>query len=236
MSAKNRSGKDSSYDLDDYPTPAWCVHRLLDKVQFKGNFWLEPCAGDGSLIRAINSHWSVAGVHWHANEIQERYAAALKATRSVQNVFQTDIREWTDEGPKFDVFITNPPFSLAEDVLHAGFRVARTVVLLLRINFFGSKHRHGWLSRTMPKLTCVLPDRPAFRVSKNTGKLGTDATEYAWFVWEAPWAGRTRGEIMLLDRTNDSVLEEDRARIRAGARNRTRNGSHTDSPSEPEAT
>lgn len=222
MSAKGRGAP--SYAFDEYSTPAWCVHRLLDRVKLAvGKLWLEPCAGDGSLIHAINSHWSTGKINWHTNEIQEKYLNQLQCIGSVKATFTEDIRTWEEkDGIFYDMMITNPPFSIAQEVAEAGFRVAKTVVLLLRINFFGSKERHEWLSTHMPKLTAVLPDRPAFRVSQTTGKLGTDATEYCWMIWERGSEGHpffnTKGEIILLDKTDPSVLRADRERIREQAK------------------
>ena len=216
MSATNRGA--DRYELDDYPTPAWCVHRLLDRVRFDGNRWYEPCAGDGSIIRAVNSHHSMAGrkIEWSANEIQPKYEAQLR--RQVPLVTIADLRAVTFALPQpYDVYISNPPFSIAQEVAEIGFHVATTVILLLRINFYGSKHRHPWISNRIPAKTGVLPDRPAFRLSKTTGKLGTDATEYAWFCWQRPFK-RSAGELFLLDLTDPDVLEEDRTRIRGKGR------------------
>ena len=53
---------------------------------------------------------------------------------------------------------------------------AQCVVMLLRINFLGSKKRYGFWKKNPPQAMYVLSKRPSF-----TGK-GTDATEYAWFV------------------------------------------------------
>jgi hypothetical protein len=214
MSATNR-GEDR-YEFDDYDTPAWCVHRLLDRLKFKGTRWYEPCAGNGSIIRAVNNHYSMAGrkIEWSANEIQPKYEKELRELVPLVTIADLRMVSFDDRKPHlYDVYITNPPYLLAREVAEIGFQVAHTVILLLRLNFYGSKHRHPWISRCIPAHTAVLPDRPPFRLSKKTGKLGTDATEYAWFVWERPFA-RTQGAISLLNLTDPKILEADRARIR----------------------
>jgi hypothetical protein len=50
--------------------------------------------------------------------------------------------------------------------------------MLLRINYLGSISRHEWWKENSPTALHVLSKRPSF-----TGK-GTDATDYAWFVWD----------------------------------------------------
>jgi hypothetical protein len=50
--------------------------------------------------------------------------------------------------------------------------------MLLRINYLGSISRHDWWKLNSPTSLFVLSKRPSF-----TGK-GTDATDYAWYVWD----------------------------------------------------
>ena len=50
--------------------------------------------------------------------------------------------------------------------------------MLLRLNYLGSITRHDWWKEYSPTSLYVLSKRPSF-----TGK-GTDATDYAWFVWD----------------------------------------------------
>jgi hypothetical protein len=78
--------------------------------------------------------------------------------------------------------ITNPPYLLARefaekalnDVGEDGF-----VIMLLRLNFFGSKKRKSFWDNQMPKYCFVHNRRISFT---KDGK--TDATEYAHFVWQ----------------------------------------------------
>lgn len=72
-----------------------------------------------------------------------------------------------------------PPYSIALEFIEAALSMRKSqgvVAFLLRINFLGSQERADW-HRAHPCKLYVLPRRPSF-----TGG-GTDATEYAWFVW-----------------------------------------------------
>lgn len=83
--------------------------------------------------------------------------------------------------PDYDVVITNPPFSLALPIIKKALEVTiegGLVIMLLRLNFFGSKARQAFFHETMPVLTYVHTKRPKFL---NTG--GTDSIEYMHAVW-----------------------------------------------------
>ena len=74
-----------------------------------------------------------------------------------------------------------PPYRLAQEFVDKALSLRRNkysiVAMLLRLNCLGSKKRAKW-HRDNPASVYVTPKRPTF-----TGG-GTDATEYAWFVWQ----------------------------------------------------
>ena len=87
-------------------------------------------------------------------------------------------KDYFDSRVMSDLIITNPPFSIALDFLQKSLKEAETVVYLLRLNFLGSQKRKEFWQKNPPTHLFTLAKRPSF-----TGK-GTDATEYAWFVWD----------------------------------------------------
>jgi hypothetical protein len=74
------------------------------------------------------------------------------------------------------VCIGNPPYLDAAAHVAKALEVAPIVAFLLRLNFLGSAKRLNFW-RHHPADVYVLSERPSF-----DGE-GTDATEYAWFVW-----------------------------------------------------
>ena len=139
-------------DTDFYPTPMWCYENLdIDWSKFKTAH--EPCAGDGRILNWINSK----GIDCSYSEITEG----------------KDFFDWDNN---VDLIFTNPPFSLAKEFVSHSLTRAKTVFMLMRINFLGSKNRYEWWKENPPTSLFVLSSRPSF-----TGK-GTDATEYAWYV------------------------------------------------------
>lgn len=144
-------------------------------LHYGGQLILDPCAG-GTQEKEDMSYPS----------------ALLKYTLDNPCVIDTiDIRHDScastigdylkiDCAGKYDVIITNPPFSCALEIIQkalADVKDGGIVVMLLRLNFFGSQARQDWLQKNMPDYCYVHSKRMNF-----TGK-GTDSVEYMHAVW-----------------------------------------------------
>jgi hypothetical protein len=81
--------------------------------------------------------------------------------------------------------ITNPPFSLAREFAEACRSVKpEYLALLLRCNVLGSRPwRAFWREHPPTRIRPVV--RPAFPKPGESEAEGTDASEYAWFIWVA---------------------------------------------------
>jgi len=210
MSSTNRGS--TRAPLDYYRTPAWAVHRIMDallppalySLPYFGH-WVEPCAGDGAIVRAVND-WiptveRKVDVLWQACELDQRHAKPLQASlgRDFLGMRIGDTLTWDDpdihyQASRFDVAMMNPPFRQALQFVEWGVAHSLTTVALLRLGFLETSKRNGWL-RANPPDVYVLPNRPSF-----TGK-GTDSCVYAWMVWEHRRIGRQHGEIRVLPDT-----------------------------------
>jgi hypothetical protein len=118
------------------------------------------------------------------------YPEALK--KHTPNITTIDIREdsraqlkvdylRTDCTDIFDVIITNPPFSIAIDIIKKALDDVKDgglVIMLLRLNFFGSKDRKPFWDKNMPEYCFVHHKRIGFT---DDGK--TDSIEYCHMVW-----------------------------------------------------
>jgi hypothetical protein len=140
---------------DYYPTPYWCFEKLpIDWDIFKTA--IEPCEGDGRITKFLQE----VGID----------------TKGID--LKNGINYLTTEYQKVDLILTNPPYTLAKEFIEKAITEAKTVIMLLRINFLGSQKRHAWWVENEPTALYVLSKRPSF-----TG-TGTDSTEYAWYVWD----------------------------------------------------
>jgi hypothetical protein len=174
---------------DNYPTPSWCVRRLLERVYLPGDVWGEPCSGEGGIVRAVTANQRA--INWVTQDIRPE----------VNALYRGDFLTHPGGFSNCTTIITNPPFSLAREFIQQAARVApkATLAFLLRVNFLGSEDRYPWLSRHMPAEIWQLPNRPSFVKGK------TDSTEYGWFIWRPGLPANTRAEIALLGLT---ALEE----------------------------
>jgi hypothetical protein len=154
MSATNRGAERHVNDF--YNTPSYTLQSLLDVLDVqKAKSFLEPCRGGGVIYNAM--------------PIQDRdYAEILEGKDYLKAEFNK----------KYDLVVTNPPYSLASEFLQKSLGESGSVWYLLRLNFLESKKRAEWWQNNLPTHLLVLSARPSF-----TGN-GTDATAYAWFGWD----------------------------------------------------
>jgi hypothetical protein len=107
-----------------------------------------------------------------------------------------------------DVIITNPPFALAQHFIAKALEDVQPhglVVMLLRLNFFGSEKRREFWEANMPFVTYIHAKRPSFwpehvspamqewcRANDVEQKRhgATDSIEYMHCVWQAGWKPR----------------------------------------------
>ncbi len=186
MSAKHGNPKRAD---EGYETPGWCAKSLLSEIELPGGLWLEPCAGTGNIIRAVQR----PGVRWHACEIRPECEDGLKSSGAEKTVigdfFDPEVRH-AQLAEHYSVALTNPPFSKMAEFINACREIADHSVFLLRLNVLEGAERAEFWRNSCPDVL-VLPNRPSF-----TGG-GTDATAYAWVVFHGQ-TRRTHGHIRVL--------------------------------------
>jgi hypothetical protein len=156
MSATNRGALRNNNDF--YPTPDYTINSLFNFIDFdKVTSFLEPCKGDGAIY--------------------DKVKCSIKTYCELSEPIPKDYLK--REYGKFDLIVTNPPFSIAKEFLEKSITESDCVCYLLRLNFLGSiKRKPLWTKIGTPNKLLVLTKRPSF-----TGR-GTDATEYGWFCWD----------------------------------------------------
>lgn len=172
MSATNRGTVRSKSDF--YATPLSCIDKFLNNYQIKSGNILEPGAGNGNIIKKIRER---NNKYITSIELREEEFNNLK--QHSDEVIIGDFLKWKPN-KKYKTIIGNPPYSLAQEFLEKCFKVANEeteIIMLLRLAFLESKKRHEFWQKYPVNELYVLSERPSF-----TGK-GTDATAYAWFVW-----------------------------------------------------
>jgi hypothetical protein len=178
MSATGRNlvGRERLPD-DFYQTPAWCVRAILPHLTGVSAV-LDPCCGNGAILDVVADEWKCITTGIELDPVREVNHLATRGDALRMR--------WPEA-----TVITNPPYSLAfEFVCKSIFTdddpplvSRRESAFLLRLNWLGSMKRYAF-HRIMPADLYVLPRRPSFAHG------GTDATEYAWFVWGPHRGGR----------------------------------------------
>ena len=183
------ASKRSPYDF--YPTPKETIDSLiatLNKYDITlGKRILEPCAGDGALIRPI---WQGCGQpDIQAYDIDESHMPQLQQLAYEGDLLCYGVMDVLNTTPKeitfFNTIITNPPFSISQEILehlleireNAPMNAKPKIIILQRLGFLGSQKRHQFWNKYPPNAVWALSKRPSF-----TGQ-GTDAHEYGWFIW-----------------------------------------------------
>lgn len=164
---------------DFYPTPRWPIRRLFEVYSPPPGNWLEPGAGNGSIIRSVNILRPTLA-SWTAVELRRQ--AYIELFNLDVKTYITDYLTWARQYrdaklARFKVAIGNPPYSLAEEFIRASLEISDEVIFLLRLNYLGSDKRSIWLGDNPPDVL-VLPNRVS-----GTQDGHTDSTEYAWFIW-----------------------------------------------------
>ncbi|MBI4815209.1 MAG: hypothetical protein HY791_03050 [Deltaproteobacteria bacterium] len=158
-----------------YKTPSSAVRPLIDANVLPEGRWLEPCAGDGAIIR------SVPGPEWWAADIRPEAGRPLEALVGPRVRCPLDFR--TDKfvallrETRPDVVITNPPNSLAIVLAQIVRRELPDMwlALLQPCTMLATVERWKWLRKDSPNVNWLV-ERPDF--------LGTGGIqEYCWFVW-----------------------------------------------------
>lgn len=209
---------------DFYTTPRYPVHRLLDVVG--GDLavhldWLDPCAGQGHLIRAVQSWYDVERpkapaadpAHWRAYELQEQFKPCLEHHAQELVVGGSSlVLDW-DCGGISSVVIMNPPFKIAYEFVYKAVTEtgsAGSVFVLLPLNFMTTEKRTGFLRVHTPSIY-VLPNRPSFTGNGRTMR----GVDYAWFGW-----GERSPRVVILGNTPAAERKADHDELAGRSRRR----------------
>lgn len=146
---------------------------------------LDPCAGGND-----KHEMSYPAV---LDEMMFEYVDTVDIREDSRAKIKADYLDLEVHDNCYDIIMSNPPFSLAmefiekglHDVIEEGY-----VIMLLRLNFFGSQARKAFFEKTMPKYSFIHSKRMSFfpediELDGKVYKRGsTDSIEYAHFVWQ----------------------------------------------------
>lgn len=189
------------HDEDFYATAPWMTRALLRRLSsgwWVGGSVMEPCVGDGAILRAIPEN---ADINWVTNDIVARDPMVPEFLLDARN------RESWQRFQDFDHLascITNPPFDVAFDIAEQAYgHVDLGLALLLRLSWLEPTDDRGpWLAAHPPTSLVVMP-RHDFR-----GNGKTDSVTSAWFIWDKNGCGFARrpGIQIVTKRERDELM------------------------------
>ena len=194
MSSTNR-GYDR-HTADYYVTPKQPVIDFLKKfvliegIQKPSDLnWLDPCCGGDenndptytTVIKELYKPTKICGI-----DIREDSKADV-----IMNYLDCEVENMSNH----NIIISNPPFYLAEEFIRKSLEFVEDggyVIMLLRLNFFGSTKRKELFDKFMPKYCFIHHKRINFipdSMKKEMKAQGIkppsgDSIEYAHFVWQ----------------------------------------------------
>jgi len=172
MSSTNRPSRGGS---DYYVTPVSAITTFLNaflEYEQIGRRILDPCAG-GDARHAMS--------YPAALKAFDRDCTTIDIRQDSRAMHKEDYLKMETAG-LFDVIITNPPFNLAQPIIEKALRDVYDkgfVIMLLRLNYFGSKARKPFWDKQLPVYAFVHHKRIGFT---DDGK--TDSIEYMHCVWQ----------------------------------------------------
>lgn len=179
MSSTKRGGK--RHISDYYVTPIPAIVGFLERFcEIEPSSYiltdfpiLDPCAG-GDAIHPMSYPTALA-------EYGFENIDTLDVREDSPADFHSDFFAWTPN-KEYGTIISNPPFVLAMEFIKKSLEVVCDdgfVIMLLRLNFFGSRKRKSFWDKFMPKYAFVHHERMSFT---EDGK--TDSIEYMHAVWQ----------------------------------------------------
>ncbi|ASM69711.1 hypothetical protein [Blautia hansenii] len=207
MSSTNRSNARDNHISDYYVTPISDVELFLKnfnehvKIEWNEINILDPCAGGNKEVKDEHGIKEI----YHAMS----YPTAISNIYGKCNITTMDIREdslaehcadylETELENKPNLIITNPPFASAIKIIEKALSDVENngyVIMLLRLNFFGSKDRKKFFEKYMPEWCfvhhvrigfCDKKDKDGYVMFDKNGNVkhgSTDSIEYAHFVF-----------------------------------------------------
>ena len=160
---------------DLYETPYSMTDQLL-KTEFfnEHSLILEPACGKGSIVAVLKDNFFT----FYAYDIYD-YGQSVR-------------RNFLFEKHKYDIIITNPPYSLADEFVIKAKEVCRhKFAFLLRTNYLSGQTRYRKNVYKYLETVYIFTRMSDLRAPiREDGKYPTAGIVYAWFIWSIGFIGK----------------------------------------------
>lgn len=179
MSSTNRSKSRQEHISDYYITPVDKIEEFLikfndtEEIFINDPIILDVCAG-GDSNHNMSYPTAIRNVYNLPTKTIDIREDSLADTKTNYLTYELNYKP--------NIIITNPPFNFAIEIVQKALNdVADNgyVIMLLRLNFFGSGKRFQFFENNLPKYCFVHNKRISF-----TDDNKTDSIEYCHMVWQ----------------------------------------------------
>lgn len=175
MKCSSICGRDKNIKFDYYETPSWAVGELLITEEFKGTI-LEPCSGNGAISKVLEKH---------------NFTVVSSDIRVDDDVYGEKGINMFDIKEKYNNIITNPPYSLAQQIIEKSLEITdRKVAMILKLSFLESIKRYPMFKSTPFKQLYVFSKRVQMYPGGQVVKKENGPIAFGWFIWEHGYTGR----------------------------------------------
>ena len=154
-------------DVNDwYVEPTWCVKALNDRILLSGGVH-DPCCGMGTIPKFFGGTG--------ADLVDRGYGYPQ--------------RNFLEDTARYDNIVTNPPYSIAQQIIEHALTVARQkVCALVQLKFLASQKRHSLFTRPETEKIIILSRRPSMPpgemlVEHGESIRGGGSIDFCWVVW-----------------------------------------------------
>ena len=171
---------------DNYETPAWAVESLYNflveilGVEFR-SVW-DPCCARGVILAEIQR---LSDALLWASDIREiKLVKGLKATH-----FQADFLDGHYDLSPTEAMITNPPFSIADEIVLEAIRLDFQIIAILqRTQYMEGDKRFEKLFRNHPETAVAHFIRRVSMEQEGQARIkASGMMTFSWFIWIRDW-------------------------------------------------
>lgn len=179
-----------------YETPApftrWMFQWMIEHgFRIHGHI-LEPCVGNGAIIKAFNAMPAEPGLSWESawstNDLDPEWPADTHDDAAGPDLWRRHnvSRLGGANDSMIDWTVSNPPFNPAAEILSGALMSSRSgVAMHVRATFNEPLKTPGLrrsLLRTKPPTATLWLPRFSYR-KNDAGKWSTDSTTCCWLIW-----------------------------------------------------
>jgi len=186
----NHRKKDSEISENEfYSTHPDSVQCFLNEFKLPTTFKiLEPCCGLGNISRVLVQN----GYDVISTDLVDR--GYYQMTDIGKTFLSADFFNIKTLNPEIKVIMTNPPFSLAEQMIRHALNILPTdgyLIMYLKLTFLEGKKRFKLFQDFPPQTIYIHSSRQGCSPKGELNFKNGGSVAFCWWIWKKNWNGNT---------------------------------------------